>query len=69
MEKEVEHLVNNLKIFKDEFIKDKEQLKVSIRRDVVIAELKDIIKNNTDYENMKLAITDLINELYSIGGK
>lgn len=62
----LENMVDKLNLVKTEFIKDKELLKVSIRKDVVAVELKSILDTNTDYSSLKVAINQYIDTLYDI---
>lgn len=61
----LENLVKGLSIVKEEFFKNKEELKFSIRKDVVAVELKSILNNNSDYINLKNAIQNYIKTLYN----
>lgn len=61
----LENLVKGLNIIKEEFFKNKEELKFSIRKDVVAVELKSILNNNSDYINLKNAIQNYIKTLYN----
>lgn len=59
-------LVHQLTVVRDEFVKNQELLRFSIRKDVVAAQLKDIIKNNKDYESLKQSIESLITDLLKL---
>ena len=59
-------LVEQLNLVKEKFIKDIKELEVSIRKDVVAVQLKDIIKNNNDYESLKFNIEKYIDTLLPI---
>lgn len=59
-------VVEQLEIVKKEFIKDKDELKVSKRKDVVAVELKSILDNNNTYIDLKNAIEQYIENLYKI---
>ena len=50
---QLEDMVDKLNVVKQEFFKDKEGLKVSIRKDVVAVELKSILQNTDNYLNLK----------------
>lgn len=62
----LEMLVQGLTIIKDEFIRNKEELKVSRRKDVVAVELKSILDNNSDFNSLKTAIQEYIDDLYKM---
>lgn len=64
--KEAQEIVNKLTLVRDEFIKNKEELSVSIRKDIVCANLKDLLKNNTDYNSLKNDIEKYIQQLLDI---
>ena len=59
-------LIEQLNLVKEKFIKNIEELEVSIRKDVVAIQLKDILKNNNNFENLKIAIENYINTLLPI---
>ncbi len=60
---EAQEMVNKLTIIRDEFIKNKEELSVSVRKDIICANLKDLLKNNRDYDSLKLGLDNFITEL------
>lgn len=62
----LENLVKGLSIVKEEFFKNKDELKVSIRKDVVAVELKAIIEKTDNYLNLKAALENYIKDLYKI---
>lgn len=62
----LEMLVQGLTIIKDEFIRNKEELKVSKRKDVVAVELKSILDSNSDFNSLKTAIQEYIGDLYKM---
>lgn len=59
-------LVEKLSIVRDEFIANKEQLAMSIRRDIVAAELRDILASNPDFYQLKAAIEDYADNLVDL---
>lgn len=63
LKKKEEELVNNLILVKEDYIKMKEQLGVSLRKDILLIELKDMLVNNTDFFSLKNAIEEYINKL------
>ena len=56
-------LVDNLILVKEEYIKMKEQLAISLRKDVLLIELKDMLNTNTDFFSLKNAIEEYIIKL------
>ena len=62
----LENLVKGLSIVKEEFFKNKDELKVSIRKDIVAVELKAIIEKTDNYLNLKAALENYIKDLYKI---
>lgn len=58
--------VNDLTLVKEQFIKDKQELAVSIRKDVVAVQLKELLDSNTDYYNLKSALEMYIQNLYKL---
>lgn len=62
-------LVNSLKDFRQAYINMSNELKVSIRRDVVAVELKDILTNNPDNYSLRAALESYIQNLYKLEDK
>lgn len=62
-------IIEQLTAIKSEFLKDKEELSLSIRRDTVSVELKDILNNYKDYSSLKQAIEEYIKNLFKIRGE
>ena len=60
---QAEKVIEQLTAVKEEFVRDKEELALSIRRDVVKVELRAILQDNTDYNSLKNAIEKYINNL------
>lgn len=60
-------IVEQLKTVREDYVDCKKELSVSIRRDVVAAELKDILLENVDYYGLKEAIDEYIKKLYRLG--
>lgn len=56
-------LVNQLTFIKEEFKKYEVEKAISIRRDVVVVELKDILLNNADFYSLKDALEVYIEKL------
>lgn len=70
LKKQEEELVSNLILVKEEYVKMKEQLAVSLRKDVLLIELKDMLNTNTDFFSLKNAIEEYIIKLEGeINGK
>lgn len=59
-------LVHQLTVVRDQFIKNEELLRFSIRKDAIAAQLKDIVQSNKDYDSLKESIESLISELLKI---
>lgn len=59
-------LIEQLNIVKQAFIKNTQDLKFSIRRDIVAAELRDILTNNPSQYELKSAIESYITSLLDI---
>lgn len=59
-------LVHQLTMVRDQFVKNEELLRFSIRKDVIVAQLKDILKNHKNYDSLKNSIESLISELLEI---
>lgn len=57
-------LIDQLSQVRDEFIKNKEDLAVSIRKDLVAVELKDILTKNVSYWELKNALESYIANLF-----
>ena len=62
LDKQSQQLINGLSIVKEKFIENSEQLKVSVRKDIVIAELQDILDSNADIFSLREAIKETINK-------
>lgn len=58
-----EKVIEQLSAVKEEFIKNKEELELSIRRDVVKVELKSIIAENKDYDSLKKALEKYVDNI------
>lgn len=65
IEKQTQELVNMLQLVKTEFIKNKEELAVSVRIDVVSTQLKDILYNSSNYEELRSKLEDYIQNLFN----
>lgn len=61
-----DELIKQLNIVKQGFIKNNEQLKYSIRKDVIAAQLKDLLESNSTFYELKYAIENLIDDLLKI---
>lgn len=60
-----EMLVSKLNEVKDIMDSQRDTLAVSIRRDVVAVQLKDMLEENTSFYSLKSALEDYIKDLYS----
>ena len=63
IEEQAQKLIERLTVVKDEFIRNKDELLVSVRKDVVASELKDIISKNTDYQSLTQALEVYISNM------
>ena len=63
MEKEAAYLIEQLNIVREAFIKQKDTLAVSIRKDLVKADLKDILYNSNSYEELRNKLNEYIDNL------
>lgn len=59
-------LIEQLGLVKEQFIKNQTELNLSIRKDIVAAELKDILTNNPDFYSLKGALESYISNLYKM---
>ena len=64
-----EKVIEQLTAVKEEFIKNKEELALSIRRDIVKVELKALLNENTDYSSLKNALENYIDTMLKIEKK
>ena len=62
-------MVDGLTAVKEEFLRLKDEEKVSVRKDVVATELKQILNDSSDYETIKSKITDYIAKLYEVSSR
>lgn len=61
MEKNLIERLNEVKVIMDS---QRDELTVSIRKDVVAVQLKDILMDNTSFYSLKNALEDYIKDLY-----
>lgn len=66
---QAEKVIEQLTAVKEDYIKNKEELALSIRRDVVRVELKALLQDNTDYISLKRALENYIDNLLNIKGE
>ena len=59
-------LIDKLLLVKQNYIDKEQELKVSVRRDVVSVQLKQILENSSDYESLKNNIQTYIDKLLNI---
>ena len=59
------NLIERLNEVKDIMDSQRDELLVSIRKDVASVQLKDILDNNTDIYSLRNALEDYIKDLYS----
>ena len=60
---QADNIIKQLTAVKEEFVRNKEELAVSIRKDIVSIELKSILVENTDYYSLKNALETYIENL------
>lgn len=65
-DEQAKKLVDGLLIVKEELIRAKDTLAVSIRKDVVAVELKDMLDSCETLEQLKTKLQAYINQLYTI---
>ena len=65
LKEQAQKMVDQLMLVKDEFIKTKDELVVSIRKDIVVAELRDMLDRHTDYNALSNALKIYIENLLS----
>lgn len=58
-----EDVVNRLIEVRDDYKATKEELAISIRKDVLLAELKDLLDSESTYYGLKNALEDYIQKL------
>lgn len=61
--------IEKLQAVKEEFINMKKELAVSIRKDYVKIELKDILENSKDYDTLSANLNSYINEVLEKGNE
>lgn len=66
LKEQIQKVVDQLTIVKNEFIKNKEELAVSIRKDVVVAELRGLLDIHKDYNSLCNAIRVYIENLLNL---
>lgn len=59
-----QRIVNALQYVKEGFIEKDKILKQSVLKSVVKVELKDILKNNTDYQSLSNALQQYIDKMF-----
>lgn len=59
-------LIEQLSEVRDEFIKNKKDLAVSIRKDLVAVELRELLSSNLTYDELKIALETYIAGLLKI---
>ena len=64
-ENQLNNLVEKLNLVKTDYVKTKQELAVSIRRDVVALELKNILNSRTDLE-LREALNNYIENLFKM---
>ena len=60
---QADNIIKQLTAVKEEFVRNKEEIAVSIRKDIVSIELKSILVENTDYYSLRNALETYIENL------
>ena len=63
LKEQEQKLIDQLTIIKNAFIKNQQDLKFSIRKDIVAAQLKDLLENNPNFYELKSALETYIDNL------
>ena len=63
IQKQEQKLIENLLLVKEDYIKCKDLLAVSIRKDLLLIELKDMLINNVDFFSLKAALEEYIEKI------
>lgn len=63
---QLEGMVEGLTAIKEEFFRLKDEQKVSIRKDAVAVQLKTILQDSSNYDEIKYKIESLITELTTL---
>ena len=66
LKEQEQKLIDQLTIIKNAFIKNQQDLKFSIRKDIVAAQLKDLLENNPNFYELKSALETYIDNLLKI---
>lgn len=69
IEEQAQKLIESLNFVKQDYIKTKDALAVSIRKDIVAAELKDMMSKYTDYETLVGALKVYVENMYKFKGE
>ena len=63
LKEQANKILEQLTLVRNEFIKNKDELAVSIRKDVVAVELKNLLAESKDYNSLKDNISAYITKL------
>ena len=63
---QLEGMVEGLTTIKEEFFRLKDEQKVSIRKDAIAVQLKTILQDSSNYDEIKYKIENLIKELTTL---
>ena len=66
LKEQEQKLIDQLTIIKNAFIKNQQDLKFSIRKDIVAAQLKDLLETNPNFYELKSALEAYIDNLLKI---
>lgn len=63
---QLEGMVEGLTAVRDEFFKNKEELKYSVRKDVVAVQLRSILNDSKNFDELKTKLDNYITDLLKI---
>ena len=66
LQEQEQKLIDQLTLIKNAFIKNQQDLKFSIRKDIVAAQLRDLLENNPNFYELKSALEAYIDNLLKI---
>lgn len=66
LKEQEQKLIDQLTLIKNAFIKNQQDLKFSIRKDIVAAQLRDLLENNPNFYELKSALETYIDNLLKI---
>ena len=66
LKEQAQKIIEQLTLIKEEFIKAKDELAVSVRKDIIVAELRSLLEIHTDYDSLSNALKVYIENLISL---